>query len=95
MMPHLRNFIEIGEGHSLVEIEAPPALVGRTPAQLALRSKYDVNLVAIKRPLLRKPDAARPAGVELILPRPDTEIRSGDRLVLLGAESAVDKLPAE
>lgn len=95
MTPHLRNFIELGEGHSLVEIAAPAAFVGRTPAQLTLRNRYDVNLVAIKRPASPKAEGAQPTPLEMLMPRPDTRILAGDWLVLFGPTEAIAKLPAD
>ena len=43
------NFIGLAEGFSMVEIEPPKAWVGQTIAEVNLRSRYGLTLVAAKR----------------------------------------------
>ena len=47
--PRLNDVIDIAEGYSIVEIEAPKSWWGTGLKDLGLRTKFDVNLVAIKR----------------------------------------------
>ncbi len=49
--PHLKDVIVLAENYSLIELEAPKQFCDRSLLDLALRSKYEVNLVAIKRPI--------------------------------------------
>lgn len=49
--PHFLNQIEFHEGFSLVEVAAPAKWVGKTLAELDLRAKYGLHVVAIKRPM--------------------------------------------
>jgi len=67
----------------------------RTLAEIDLRKKYEVNLVAIKRPVKKQ----TPEGEEVVeeqvldLPMPHTTIREGDVLVLVGTNESLADLP--
>lgn len=49
--PRLTDVIDLAEGYSMVETEAPRSWWGVGLKDLELRTKFDVNLVAIKRRL--------------------------------------------
>lgn len=44
----MTNYFELAEGFSIVEIAVPPSIVGKSIAELDLRRKYRINLIAIK-----------------------------------------------
>jgi len=93
--PQIIDHVELSEGHGLVQILAPEVWIGRTLAEIDLRKKYEVNLVAIKRPVKKQ----TPEGEEIVeeqvldLPMPHTTIREGDVLVLVGATESLSALP--
>jgi len=93
--PQIIDHVELSEGHGLVQIQAPAAWQGRTLAEIDLRKKYEVNLVAIKRPVKKQ----TPQGEEVVeeqvldLPMPHTTIREGDILVLVGTTESLSALP--
>lgn len=100
--PRLKDVIELAEGYSLVETEAPRSWWGVGLKDLGLRTKFDVNLVAIKRQVAvpgheDNEDAApaAPAPEVISVPRPDDLIQEGDLLMLVGSHDAIDKLPRE
>lgn len=72
---------ELAEGHSILEVSAPPTLVGKTLGELDLRQKHQVNLVTVKR-------RATAGGAYQVVgvPGPDFAFAVGDVLVLFGAE---------
>lgn len=81
---NIRNYFELADGFSLVEVEAPAGAVGRTLRALDLRQRFRVNLVAIKRM------AAGPNGTQVIaefkaVPMPEDVIRVKDVLALAGS----------
>ena len=84
---NIRNYFELADGFSLVEVEAPPQSVGKTLRELDLRSKYRVNLIAIKRMDLGR-DGVLTLKEFKAVPMPDDVIRSTDILALAG--SALD-----
>jgi len=94
--PEIIDHVELSEGHSLVQIRAPEAWQDRTLSEIDLRKKYEVNLVAIKRPVKKQ----TPQGEEVVeeqvldLPMPHTKIREGDVLVLVGTTESLSALPA-
>ncbi len=91
--PHLRDVIELGEGFSMVEVESPPSWSGRAINEIGLRANFQVNLVVIKR--IDEPDGDEPAQEFVSVPRPETVLEPGDRLLLVGANDAVKSLPHE
>lgn len=75
------DFIELGDNMALEEIEVPSEFAGKTLADLDLRRKWGVTVLAIKR------------GKE-VLPVPDgvTKVEKGDALVILGSLSDLERL---
>lgn len=90
--PRLVDLIELAEDFALIELLAPAAFQGKTPEQLAMRSKYNVTLVAVKR---RKPEAGVSAapGYATHVPHAGFVIEPGDLLMLVGPDSALKQLP--
>jgi len=93
---HLEDFITLAEGYTLIELRAPAAFVGRTLSSLELRSKYEVNLVVIKRPVEIQQDGEVVVKPEIIsVPKPDDVIQQDDSLVIVGTDEALARLPKE
>ncbi|ACL69919.1 potassium channel family protein [Halothermothrix orenii] len=75
------DYLEFAPDYSIVEIIASPEMVGKSLAQLELRSKYGVNVMAIKR------------GKNLnITPGANDKILEGDVLIVMGKNENLDKL---
>ncbi len=95
--PNIVDYVELAEGHSLVQFEAPNAFHGKQIVQLDLRRKYDVNLVAIKRRTpVKGPDGKVVYQEKIIdVPRPADEILANDILVIVGADENILRLPRD
>ncbi len=100
--PRLSDVIDLAEGYSLVETEAPRSWWGIGLKDLGLRTKSDVNLVAIKRQVAavksetENDDNPTPPPREILsVPRPNDLIQEGDLLMLVGSHDAIDHLPRE
>lgn len=92
MLPNLRQYVELGEGHSLIHTVAPAVFHGKSPLELGLRAKYGVNLVAIQR----APTASKSAdGGVVYVPTADTRIEPGDVLILVGSNKSLADLPTD
>lgn len=91
--PHLVDFIRLADGFTLLEFVAPAGFINRSIRSLALRNKYDVNLVVIRRPT--SPDDEEGGAIKTIVPKPDDLIEPGDLLVVVGSDEALGKLPRE
>lgn len=81
---NISKYVELAEGFSVIEVNAPAGLVGKTLQELDLRRRFRTNLVAIKRPLPGKDGGV--AGQQFNpVPMPDEVIREGDVLALVGS----------
>ena len=80
-VPNLLDFMSLGEGYSIVEIVATDNMVGRTLAQLDIRRKAGVNVLAIKHDNNINP-----------VPKGDDTVRRGDTLVVAGPDESIEKL---
>ena len=75
------EFIELSEEYSMMEINAPKYLIGKSLKESDVRSKYNINIVAIKR------------GKKIMVnPSPDAVLEQGDVLLAIGETQAVTKL---
>jgi trk/ktr system potassium uptake protein len=88
VVPNVLDYIELSRDFSIVEMPAPPEFVGRTLKDLALRPKYGLTLIAIKR--------AAAAGGETtnVAPAAEERIEAGDVLSLLGPNERLSQLDA-
>ncbi len=94
--PHVEDLISLADGYTVVELIAPKAFVNQTVAEIALRSKYQVNLVAIKKKTTEKKDEETiEKHIIISVPSPDDMIHEGDIMVLVGSDDALAKLPKE
>jgi trk system potassium uptake protein TrkA len=80
---HILNFIEFEDDYALVKALAPEVAVNKTLADSALRAKYGVTVVSIKRP-----------GEEFTYATADTTVYSGDILIVAGRTSNVETFAA-
>jgi len=75
------DYIELSPNYSILEAVAPVDFIGRTLADIDLRAKYHVTLVAIKR------------GQDIIVaPLAEDVIQEGDILVTIGANKDLQNL---
>ena len=94
--PFLEDFIDLGEGFTLIELHAPSSFRGKTLRDLKLRVRYGVNLVAIRR-TVRTTDrgGTEHAKENLSVPQPDEIIQPEDMLLIIGATENLSRLPKE
>lgn len=79
---NILNFIELSETFSIVERLCPPKWLGGTIRGLDIRAKYRLNVIAIHQG----------NGKMLIAPGGDYVLRSGDCLVVLGANRDIERM---
>ena len=79
--PNMLDFIELAPGYSVVEIVASENMFGRTLAELDLRRKFGVNVLAIKHNDLIN-----------AVPKGEDTIRQGDILIIAGQDEKIDLL---
>lgn len=77
------DFIEFDDGFAIVKTRAPKESYNKTLAESALRSKYGVTVVGVKRPR-----------TDFTYARPETVIQPGDLLIVSGATDLVERFAA-
>ncbi len=83
--PHLLDYIELPQGFQIAEVLATKEMYGKALIALSLRSKYNVNIILIKRI----------SGEVIFSPGPDDKVLMGDILVLAGEKVALKKFEQE
>ncbi len=83
-----RDFIEVPPDHRVEVVPVPAPWVGHSLADLGLRSRYGVNVVAVRR------QGARGV-VERIVPDPGLALTKGELLVVTGADADLRRLAGE
>lgn len=94
MLPNLKDYIELGEGHSIIQIPAPAAFHHKSPTELELRQKFHVTLVAIKRvvKVQQGTEGTQAETHTITIPEGDTKILPSDILVLVGSNESLNKI---
>jgi trk/ktr system potassium uptake protein len=96
--PQISDYVQLGDGFTIVEMRPPPAFVGRTVQDVNLRSEWSVNLIAIRRPIRVAPQEdddsiPPPSATRLIaVPGPRDQIEQSDLLVIAGTDESLSKL---
>jgi trk system potassium uptake protein TrkA len=80
----LIDYIEFDDGYAIVKMRAPQEAWGTTLREAALRSKYGVTVVGVKRP-----------GRDFTHALPDTEVQRGDLLIVSGHSEVIEKFAVE
>lgn len=95
--PQLEDLITLAEGYTLIELYAPKEFCGKSLQTLELRKRFDVNLIAIKRPHEESDtDGNIITKYEVIgVPRGSDTIENNDVLVVVGSNEALARLPKE
>lgn len=77
------DFIEFDDEFAIAKTSTPHEATDKTLAEAALRTKYGVTVVGVKRP-----------GTDFTYARPDTMVRARDLLIVAGATHLVERFAA-
>ena len=77
---NLLDFLPLNDRYSIREIVVPEHFIGKSLRELDLRSRFEVNVIAIKRM------------EEILFPGGESLLNSDDHLVVLGSEKALNRL---
>ncbi len=93
--PNILAFLSIGEGITMVQMRAPARFHNKRLAEIGLREKYGVNLVAIKKRVVTHTKAGEEEVDEKVLdiPKPADVIEPDDVLILMGSDDAIASVP--
>ena len=97
MLPNLKQYVELGEGHSMVYVSAPVLFQRKTLQELNLRNEFGVNLIAIERTVSVQADPESPTLTKstITVPTAGTTILPDDILILVGTDESLSHLPAD
>lgn len=89
--------IPLGQGYGMAEVAVPEPFVGKTLRALSLRTEYNVNVVAIKKPVPQITDTGERTFGEVVenIPVPDQKLEEGDILVVVGTDADIASLGKE
>lgn len=82
--PNLLDYIELSRNYTIVEMNAPKKMAGRTIRQLDTRAKYGCSIVAIHR-----------QQEVVIAPTADEVVRENDNLIVIGTNQQIEKFQQE
>jgi trk system potassium uptake protein TrkA len=92
--PNILAHLELAEGHSFVEIQAPRRFHGSSLGEIDLRKKFGVTLVAVKKRIEADNENGYQEKIN-DLPGADTIIQPEDVLVLVGPDEKIAALAQE
>lgn len=81
--PTIIDMIELSDDYSVVEVKAPPEMVGKTLLELNLRARYGISVIAFRR---------NNGGKTNISPVADDIVEAGDLIVAIGNNKSLQKL---
>ena len=81
--PNVLDYIPLSEDYTISELAPPASFYGRTIGELHLRTKYHVEVIAVREML---PDRVK------MVPRADFVIKDSDVLVVIGKEEDIQKI---
>ncbi len=92
-MKGIMDSFELSEEYSIVEVKIPESFVGRTVKEVGLRSKYNLNIITIKRLKTEKNilGIVRKKGEILGVVAPDTRFEENDELIVFGKQKDIKK----
>jgi len=95
MAPFVIDHVELAENYSLIQMAAPEAWQNKTLAELDLRRKHKVTVVAIRRKMHTSSQTGVDSYEERIVdvPLPSSRISAEDTLVIAGFNVDLEKLP--
>ncbi len=95
LMPFIIDHVELGNGYALAQLPTPEPWRGKKLADLDLRNKHKVTIVAIKRRVASSTATGAENYDERVvdLPQPDSVVGPDDTLILAGFDNDIEKLP--
>jgi trk system potassium uptake protein TrkA len=81
--PNVLDYIPLSEDYTICEMAPSPGFMGKTIGELHLRSKYHIEVIAVREML--------PERLTMV-PRSDFVIKDSDILVVIGKEKDIQKI---
>jgi trk system potassium uptake protein TrkA len=81
--PNVLEYLPISEEYTIVELAPPTAFIGKSLAELDLRKRYNLQVIAIRDVLAKKMQ---------LVPRASAILKDSDVLVIIGKEQDIRKV---
>jgi trk system potassium uptake protein TrkA len=81
--PNVLDYLPLSEDYTICEMAPPTSFMGKTIGELHLRSKYHIEVIAVREML--------PGRITMV-PRADFLIKDSDVLVVIGREGDIQKI---
>ena len=81
--PNILDYIPVSEDYNISEIAPPASFIGKSIAELNLRSRYHIEVIAVRDVLSDK---------ITLIPRASSLIKDSDILVVIGKEPDIEKI---
>lgn len=93
LSPTISDYIEIAPGYQIIEVESPKVLWNKTLIDARVRSKYGIEIIAVKKNVPELDDAGETTIKEevTIIPPAETTIVEGDNLVIIGTRDKITR----
>lgn len=93
LSPQIIDRLELSEDYSIVEVTPPPEFYNKTLQQLAIRTKYKITVLGIKRKLAVIDETGETDTKDelFLLPSADEKILQGDVLIVIGKNVDIEK----
>lgn len=78
--PYANEILKVSEKHKIVEIKCPPKWAGKNIEELAVRRKYSITIIFIRRE------------GKIIEPMPEVVFEKGDELIIAGNNKNINAL---
>lgn len=81
--PNVMDYIPLSEDYMILEMAPPNSFLGKTIAELQLRSKYNIEVIAVRDVI---------SGKVHMVPQADFVIKDGEVLVVIGKEEDIQRI---
>ncbi len=95
LSPNLREYVRVSLSQSVMEVKAPSGAIGRSLADIDLSKRYGAHVLGVKRYMASADPRREDEEALNDIPGGGYVLKDGDVLVLLGRDSALNKLARE
>jgi trk system potassium uptake protein len=81
--PNVLDYIPLADGYMICEIAPPPGFIGKSLAEIQLRSKYHIDVIAVRDMLTEKIN---------MVPAANFIVKDSEVLIVVGKETDIDKI---
>ena len=89
--PNMIDFIPVTDGQSIVEMKPPLETVGKTLAELKLRNRFGIHVLAVRIPEPWEDETSGRKSGNIEIPDADFRIRENQVLIIMGENKNIEK----